>query len=296
MTWYEALLLGLLQGATEFLPVSSSGHLVVGQSLLGVHLPGAGFEIVLHLATVLSVLLVYRARIGNLVTGAARRDPDQLRYAALLVLASVPAAVAGLGFGDFLESLFDRPIVAGAALALTGWIVWSARWALARGPERGVATGSAIVMGLAQAAAIVPGISRSGSTVVAALWHGVDPREAAAFSFLMSVPAVGGAAILKLPEMLGPGGVAGGEEVAGAAVAGAVAEVGGAAMVGSATGGAALFGVTAGTLLLAGAMAFVSGVAAVRVFRAMLDNRSFHLFAPYLWAVGGAFLVWHAVS
>ena len=202
----------------------------------------------------MSVLIVYRKRVLALAAGALRGRPDSLRYVGLLALASVPAAVAGLGFGGFLESLFDRPAVAGAALVVTGCIVWSARSALAGEPSGSVGAGTALVMGAAQAFAIVPGLSRSGATVVAALWRGADPREAAAFSFLMSVPAVGGAAMLKLGDAAADGAV----------------------------GGAAL--------LVAAVTACVSGIVAVRVFHAMLRNRSFHVFAPYLWVAGALFL------
>ncbi len=258
MTWYEGVFLGLVQGATEFLPVSSSGHLVMGQAVLGVEVPGLGFEVALHLATLVSVLVVYRARIGALLGGAVRGDPAQLRYGGLLIVASVPAAVAGAGFGDFLASLFDSPAVTGVALLVTGCVVWTARGALTRGPAGRPGPGSAVVVGLAQAVAIVPGISRSGATVVAALWRGVEAREAAAFSFLLSVPAVGGAALLEVPGL-----------VAGAGAPG---------------------GVSPGVLGGAAAVACVTGVVAIGAFRAMLEKRSLHRFAPYLWAVGALFL------
>ena len=261
MTWYEAVILGVLQGATEFLPVSSSGHLVMGQALLGIELPGAGFETVLHAATLLSVAIVYRARIAALLAGVVRGERDQLRYAGLLLLASAPAAVAGIGFGGFFESLFDRPWIAGAGLLASGGVVWTARRALARGPDGAPGAGTALVVGLAQAAAIVPGVSRSGATVVAALWRGVGASEAAAFSFLMSMVAVGGAALLKLPEVMTAGGP-----------------------------------LTPGVLAAGGAAACATGVVAIRVFRAMLDNRSFHAFAPYLWAAGAAFLLYTGLS
>ena len=263
MTWYDGVLLGFVQGATEFLPVSSSGHLVMGQTLLGLEVPGMALEIALHFATLLSVLVVYRARVGALLAGVWRRDREQLRYAGLLVLASVPAAIAGVGFGDFFASLFDRPAVTGVALLVTGCVVWTARGALAREPAAKPGAGTALVMGLAQAAAIVPGISRSGATVVAALWRGLDPREAAAFSFLMSVPAVGGAALLKVPEL-----------VAGAAAGGA----------------SGVDAVSTAVLGVAAVVACVTGVLAIRAFRAMLESRSLHRFAPYLWAVGAIFL------
>ncbi len=257
MTWYEAVFLGALQGATEFLPVSSSGHLVMGQALLGIEVPGAGLETVLHAATLLSVVIVYRSRIGALLAGIARGDRDQLGYAGLLLLASVPAAIAGLGFGGFFESLFDRPWIAGAGLLVSGCVVWTARRALARGSGGAPGAATALVMGLAQAAAIVPGISRSGTTVVAALWRGVSPSEAAAFSFLMSVVAVGGAALVKLPEVMTAGGP-----------------------------------LSPAVLAAGGAAACVTGVVAIRIFRAMLESRSFHTFAPYLWVAGAAFLLY----
>lgn len=262
MTWYEGAFLGFLQGATEFLPVSSSGHLVMGQAFLDIRLPGVGFEVALHVATLASVALVYRDRIAKLAVGVARRDPEQLRYAGLLLLASAPAGVAGVGFGGFFESLFESPRVVGAALVLTGCLLWSARRALNRSPSAPPGVGAAVAMGFAQALAIVPGVSRSGTTVVAALWKGVEPSEAAAFSFLMSVPVVAGAALLKLPQ---------------AAAAGA--------------GGAVGSGVSAPVLAVAAAVACLVGALAIRVFRAMLASRSFHRFAPYLWAAGAA-LMW----
>ena len=281
MTWYEGVFLGFLQGATEFLPVSSSGHLVMGQTLLGLEVPGVGFEVALHVATLVSVLVVYRARIGALLAGVARRDRVQLRYAGLLLLASLPAAVAGVGFGGFFESLFEAPAVTGAALVVTGCIVWTAGRALAREPSGRMRAGTAVAVGLAQAAAIVPGISRSGATVVTALWRGVDPGEAAAFSFLMSVPAVAGAALLKLPGVIAAGGVASsGDGLAPAARA-----------VQAAAAGA----VTLPVLATAAVVACLTGVLAIRMFRAMLENRSFHRFAPYLWAVGALFLWFAAV-
>lgn len=255
MTWWEAAFLGFLQGATEFLPVSSSGHLVVGQVVLGINRPGIGFEVMLHLATLVSVLAVYRVRLVSLLTGVVRRDRDALRYVGLLVLASVPAAIAGLGFGDFLEALFETPWVTGAALITTGFILRSAAPALAKNPSGQPSWADAFLMGLAQAAAIIPGISRSGSTVVTGLWRKVEPEEAAAFSFLMSIPAVGGAALLKMPEM--------------------AAEAGGGF----------------GPVLIGGAVACVTGVAAIKTFVIMLRRRSFQRFAPYVWIVGASFLV-----
>jgi undecaprenyl-diphosphatase len=256
MSLWEALLLGVVQGATEFLPVSSSGHLVITQALLGIRLPGVVFEVVVHLATLVSILLVYRTRVATVARGFVTGEHGARSYVALLVLATLPAAVVGLLFEDRVEALFDSPAVPGVALLVTGAVLWTARWALER-TERPLPSGpGAFLIGVAQACALVPGISRSGSTVVAALWLRVDAEEAAAFSFLMAVPAIAGAAVLQIPE-IGSG--------AGPGVA---------------------------PLLAGGVAAAVTGVVAIRTFVAMLARRSFHLFAPYCWAVGGLYLLW----
>jgi undecaprenyl-diphosphatase len=260
MNVWEALILGFVQGATEFLPVSSSGHLVVAQELLDVHVDGVFFEVAVHVATLLSIMLVYRARIVELFRGMARREADAWSYLGLLVAATVPAAVLGLAFEDRLEALFDDPWVPGVAFLVTGCVLWSSRAALARNPSSKPFLRAAILIGFAQAFALVPGISRSGSTVVAALWLGVAPAEAAAFSFLMALPAIGGAAVLQIPDLLaGPPGI------------------------------------PTAALLVGGVAAAVTGVLAIRTFVEMLRRRSFYHFAIYLWLLGAAFLLWIAL-
>lgn len=260
MSLWEAVILGMIQGATEFLPVSSSGHLVVAQELLDVHVDGLFFEVAVHVATLLSIVLVYRERLGALVGGLLARDPEAWRYTGLLVAATLPAVVVGLLFLEPLEALFNAPWVPGVAFLFTGLLLWSSRAALARNPEAGPVLRVAVLIGLAQALALVPGISRSGSTVIAALWLGVAPIEAAAFSFLMAIPAISGAAVLQLPELLeGPPTVGW------------------------------------GALLAGGVAAAVTGVLAIRTFIGMLRRRSFHHFAPYLWTVGTLYLIWLAL-
>lgn len=259
MTWWEGALLGLVQGVTEFLPVSSSGHLVMAQALLDADPPGVGVEVVLHAATAGSVVVAYRRRLGALAAGWARGDGASLRVAGLLALASAPAAVAGVGFGGFFERLFETRAVTGAALVVTGWALWTSKGAKARTGRPAPGWGAAAAMGLAQAAAIVPGISRSGATVATAMRAGVDPAEAAAFSFFMYLPVAGGAALLQLPGL-----------------------------------GAALQaeGVGAWPLAAGAATACASGIAAIRLFRAVLARRTLHRFAPYLWTAGAAFLLY----
>jgi undecaprenyl-diphosphatase len=258
VTLWEAIVLGFVQGATEFLPVSSSGHLVVSQELLQVEIPGILFEVAVHLATLLSILLVYRQRVTELVVGCARGRGESWRYMGLLVIATIPAAVLGLFFEDAISAFFDDPAVVGVAFLVTGTFLFSARAALARNPEDGPTVRTAVIMGVAQAFALVPGISRSGSTVVAGLWGGVAGREAAAFSFLMAVPAILGAAILKLPE--------------------------------AQTAGLSTAALVAGSLTAA-----VTGVLAIRSFVALLKRQTFHGFAYYLWPAGVGFLLYLAL-
>lgn len=258
MSWWESIVLGVVQGATEFLPVSSSGHLVIGQALLGLTIPGVFFEVAVHVATLLSVLVVYRGRVGALVHGCCvRRDLESWRYVGLLALATVPAGLVGVLWKDDVEALFDNPAVVGIALLVTGTFLFSTRWALRKAERARMTMGVALAIGIAQSFALIPGISRSGSTVVTALWLGVAPVEAAAFSFLMSIPAIGGAAVLSVPELLDGGS-----------------------------------GLSAIVLLVGAAAAAITGVLAIRTFVVMLKNRSFPAFAWYCWAAGAAFLAW----
>ena len=261
MSWWEALILGVVQGTTEFLPVSSSGHLVIGQRMLGLAVPGVTFELAVHVATLGSVGLAYHSRLRQLVTGAVRGDADAWRYIGLLLLATVPAGVIGLTIGDRVEALFEVPAVVGYALLVTGVMLWSTRAALAREPTGAPGVRDAILIGVAQGFALIPGISRSGATVVTALWLGIDARRAAAFSFLMAIPAILGAAVLKLPDLTD-----GTATISGAALA-------------------------TGTVAAA-----VTGVFAIRLFVSLLRRRSFHQFAWYCWAVGLAFLAFLYVA
>lgn len=259
MSWWEGLVLGVVQGATEFLPVSSSGHLVVFQTLLDIRLEGILFEVIVHVATLLSILIVYRERIVGLLRGAASGDRDSWQYIGLVVLATIPAVIVGGLFKDQVEALFDDPVVPGFGLLVTGVFLWTSRGALKRAvKERPVAT-AALLIGVAQAFALVPGISRSGATVVTALWLGIEAKEAAAFSFLMAVPAIAGAMVLMIPDLgsgAGPGMV---------------------------------------PLVLGGLAAAVTGVLAIKTFVAMLDRKSFYWFAPYCWSIGVLYLTYLAV-
>ncbi|HVS04310.1 MAG TPA: undecaprenyl-diphosphate phosphatase [Thermoanaerobaculia bacterium] len=254
MTWLDAFVLGLVQGLSEFLPISSSGHLVMAQWLLGVPTPGILLEVVLHVATLLSVVWVYWRQLLDLARGALAGRRDAWRYIGLLALASVPAGVVGVFFQDAVERAFETPAVTGVMLLVTGGILLSTRYPVATGRRRGIGAGGALAMGVAQAFAILPGVSRSGTTISAGLWGRIEAPAAAQFSFLMSLPAIAGAALLQALDL----------ERAPA--------------------------LHWGALGLAFATALVSGVAAIRWLLWLVRRQAFHLFAYYVWVVGAAFL------
>ena len=196
------LLLGLVQGLTEFLPVSSSGHLTLGQSLLGLGDEDLTFTVLVHAATALSTVVVFRKDMGALLRDVARPGESgrrARRFTGLLLLSAVPAAVVGLGFKDAIEAL-ATPKFVGAMLCVTASVLFLSQ--RASSGHHPVGAWRALGIGLAQACAILPGISRSGSTIGAALMLGVSREEAARFSFLMALIPIGGATLLTLKDLL----------------------------------------------------------------------------------------------
>ncbi len=256
----RAVWLGLIQGLTEFLPVSSSGHLVIGETLLGGVGEGILFEVAVHVGTLGAILLFYRARIFELIGGVLRRDASALRYAAKLVVATLPAVAVGLLLKDTVEAAFDNPALVGVALLGTGAILLTTKRTVHTGTLEEPSWGQALGIGFAQALAIVPGISRSGTTVAAGMALGLAPMAATEFSFLMAVAAISGAAILALPDAQ-----AASPEVVRAC-------------------------------LIGGAVALASGLAALWLFVRLLRDRRFHLFAWYAFAAGASFLAYLALA
>ncbi len=259
MNLWQGLVLGLVQGLTEFLPVSSSGHLVLVEALTGVHFTDVTVEVSLHIATLASLLVLYGRRLWEIVRGVLSGDGPSLRYALLLVIATIPAGVIGVLFHRQIEEAFHSLVWLGIQFLITGAILW---WTRGPAGERTVpSTGAATAIGFAQAFAILPAISRSGATVAAALRAGLTPTAAAEFSFLLSVPVIAGAGLLEARH----------------------------AVLNVAQVGAVPWAVSF-------VAAFAAGIWSIRWLVALLKRGRFYAFAPYCWAVGVFTLVyalWH---
>ncbi len=264
MTWWEALLLGLIQGLTEFIPVSSSGHLVLGQHLLG---PGADqadvtFEVFVHFGTVLSILTVYWNDVAELLgeAWAGLRAPstvptryaenDTFRLGVFILITLVPTGVAYVLFRGLMEQAFSSPRLTSAMLLVTGILLLLTM--IRPQPEGALSGLKAFVVGVAQSFALIPGISRSGATICTALYQNVRPERAANFSFLMLLPVVLGGTVLKSLEL---------------------------AEQGLGTSGLPLF---VGT-----AAAYGSGIVAIYVVLDVVRQGNLQYFAYYCFAVGG---------
>lgn len=189
----DAIILGIIQGLTEFLPVSSSGHLELGKAILGAQaVPEESllFTVILHFATALSTLVVFRKDVFDILKGLFQfKWNEETQFSLKIVISMIPAALVGLFLNDFIEVFFDGAIViVGIMLIITAFLLYLAD--LAKTTEKGVSFRSSFIIGMAQAVAILPGISRSGATISAAVLLGVDKTKSARFSFLMVVPLI----------------------------------------------------------------------------------------------------------
>ncbi len=223
MTLLEAVLLGILQGLTEFLPVSSSGHLVLAQEFLGLEEHLVFFDVMLHLGTLFAVIVAYRSALGKLVgvglstlaNGQFYQKPIttvntsiELRFIWLILLGMIPTGIIALLFKSELESFFDDVQLVSIMLIVTGVILQLPRLRKQDAenadpaPDK-IQTWQATLIGIAQGGAITPGISRSGTTISLALFMGIPAKTAAEYSFLLSIPAILGAVVLKIPDIGG---------------------------------------------------------------------------------------------
>ena len=218
MTFLEAILLGILQGLTEFLPVSSSGHLVLAQQFLGLKEPLVFFDVMLHVGTLAAVLVAYRDAIKGLVVGGLStlgdrqfwRQPKEtlnssaeLKFIGLILLGSIPTGIIAVLFKTELESFFDEVRLVSMMLILTGVILQLPRLRREKADNLvgQLKTWHAPLIGIAQGCAITPGISRSGTTISLALFLGIPAKIAAEYSFLLSIPAILGAVALKIRDV-----------------------------------------------------------------------------------------------
>lgn len=250
VTFIQAALLGLVQGLSEFLPISSSGHLVLGQALLEIDTGDITFEVIVHFGTLLAVVTALRDRVWQLGLGCWRRDVGAWRMVMYLGIGTIPAGVVGLLFEDALEATFSSPTAASVWLVFTGVVLWSTRFR--QGVRKEIGLVDAVLIGMAQCFAILPGVSRSGMTISAGLWRKVDGGEAATFSLLLSIPIIAGATILKVSEMASNPLVA---EVLVHLVVGMV-------------------------------VAYLSGIFAIRWLLKLLQGSRLDRFAYYCWLVG----------
>lgn len=203
LSFIQALLLGFVQALTEFLPVSSSGHLVLSQHWLGIKDAGdAAFEVAVHLGTLLSILVILRSEISSLLQGlikAESRNQQWREEISFIILSAIPAGLIGVLFKDQLETAFGSVHAVSVALMATGLVLLTTY--KKTGQRERLKLSDSLWIGIAQAIAILPGISRSGSTISLALWLGIQRQRAARLSFLMSIPVIGGAGLLKAVDL-----------------------------------------------------------------------------------------------
>lgn len=198
MTWFEAIILGLVQGLTEFLPVSSSGHLLITKTLFGLETEDLTFEVVVHAATVLSIVVVFWGQIVSLLRGFFKfKYNEETKYLLMIGVSMIPVFVVGVFFKDKVEALFGAGLITvGCALLVTAaLLLFSERY---KSQQMPLTYGRAFIIGIAQAIAVIPGLSRSGSTIATGLLCGVGKSEVTQFSFLMVMIPVLGEAFLEL--------------------------------------------------------------------------------------------------
>lgn len=213
-TTFQALVLGLLQGLGEFLPISSSAHLALAPWLFHWPDPGLAFDVALHFGTLVAVLWYFRdewvalARAAWQIVTTRRIVTIEQRRALYVIVATIPGGIFGLLFEKKAETVFRNPALTAVMLIVMGVILWGVdRYVAQRRPINALTMRDAIIIGLAQAFAVIPGVSRSGSTITAGRAVGLDRNGAAAFSFLMSMPIIAAAAVLKVPHVLRESGI-----------------------------------------------------------------------------------------
>lgn len=269
----QAVGLGIIQGLTEFLPVSSSGHLVIFQHLFGLEEPELLFDISVHIGTLIAICAIFFKEIRSIIRalmsfpkltasaggiGHLIAENEEIRITALIIAGSVPTALLGILFSKITDQIFGTLWIVGLMLLVTGTLLWFTRKIYLEGRTiKAFNLKDALVIGLIQGLAILPGISRAGSTIAVALFLGVDRELAGRYSFLLSIPAILGAFLIGLDSSI--------------TKASASVEM----------------------MLLGGAIAGIVGYMALKVLLQLVKKGQLHRFAPYCWTVGGLSLVWN---
>ena len=252
MDWLEALILGVIQGITEFIPISSTGHLYLGRKVFGLEEAGLYLDTMLHIGTLIALLVFYKDILFNLI-----KKPFS-RITALLVVGTIPAVIAGLLFSDFFDTLSKTGTTIGWEFLVTGLFLWFAD-SIKNGAKKidDLSMYDSFFIGSFQAFAIFPAISRSGMTIVGALIRKMDKEAAAYFSFLLSIPAICGAVILQLREV----------------ITGDVPQI------------------SFSSMLLATLASTLFGYLAVKFMISFVKKQSLKIFAIYVWILGGLIIV-----
>jgi len=257
METYQAIILGILQGITEFIPISSSGHLVLGQHFFGITEPVLAFDISVHMGTLAATVLVFFTDIKALMAAgwkairSRQSSPSEIKLLLLIAAGCLPTAAMGLLLKQWEHIIFSSVMLVGFMLLVTGTLLWFTKKVGRTGYGiTGFNYRTALLIGLCQGLAVIPGISRSGITISAGLFAGIDRRLCARFSFLLSIPAIAGAQLLTIKDSFS-----------------------GPALMTSP--------VVYGTIA-----AFITGLGALLLLLKIVNNGRFHIFAPYCWIVG----------
>ena len=253
MSLLALILFGIVQGITEFLPVSSSGHLTLMQYFSENIPESLSLNIAVHLGTLLTILVFYRRDLFTLIRGFFKGDKPSVHMVGFIVAASVPTAFIGLTFKKALPFLLTSPWLVGICLLITGFVLRTSKWVKASPSPGALTYKKAVVLGFIQGIAVLPGLSRSGLTIVGGLWLGVEREAAARFSFLISVPAILGAGLLEFLS---------GEE-----------------------------SISMTPLAIGAFVSFLVGLGAIYLVVWLTKNQRLSAFSYYLWAIGGLVLL-----
>jgi len=265
-------MLGIIQGLTEFLPVSSSGHLVLLQNLFGITEPELLFDISLHVGSLMAIFIVFYQEIRNILQALLHlpalikssgnfkslfADNEEIRISALILVGSIPTAILGILFHKIVDQIFGSVWIVGVMLLVTGTLLWFTRQMSVEGrPLIKVSIRDVLIIGLMQGIAIMPGISRSGSTISIALFLGINREIAGRYSFLLSIPAILGAMILGLDSTI------------------------------------IQTNIPVKIILLGTLTAGIVGYIALKILLRLVKQGRLYYFAPYCWLLGAATLIW----